>query len=98
MTEAVSCVALCEAGHLLIIMYYIYITKSEKDGSYYTGLTEDLKRRLEEHNSGLSEYCSAKRPYKLLWYCAFKNKNKALSFEKYLKQGSGFAFARKRLV
>jgi len=79
-------------------MYYTYIIQSKKDMSYYVGVTEDLKTRLQEHNRGDVRYTSSKIPYKISWYGVFKEKNKALAFEKYLKQGSGFAFARKRLV
>jgi len=79
-------------------MHYVYILQSLKDGSYYTGSTDDIQKRLSEHNSGSSTYSSTKRPYQLIWYCAFQEKIKALAFEKYLKQGSGFAFARKHLV
>ncbi|MHB0978040.1 MAG: GIY-YIG nuclease family protein [Minisyncoccota bacterium] len=79
-------------------MYKVYILRSSKDGSHYTGVTEDLTKRLEEHNAGNSKYSSSKAPYNLVWYCVFKDKIKALDFEKYLKHGSGHAFARKRLV
>lgn len=79
-------------------MYKVYILKSLRDNSLYTGVTEDLIERLKAHNSGTSKYSSTKRPFKIAWYCAFKNKTKALQFEKYLKQGSGFAFARKHLI
>jgi putative endonuclease len=79
-------------------MYYTYIIQSKKDFSYYAGVTEDLKARLQEHNRGNARYTSSKIPYEVAWYCAFKDKKKAFDFEKYLKQGSGFAFARKRLV
>ena len=79
-------------------MFYVYIIKSKKDNSFYKGFTEDLKNRLNEHNNGKAKYTSTKGEYDLVWYCAFQNKNKAIDFEKYLKQGSGFAFARKRLV
>ncbi|OGE89867.1 MAG: hypothetical protein A2722_04555 [Candidatus Doudnabacteria bacterium RIFCSPHIGHO2_01_FULL_50_11] len=79
-------------------MYYIYILQSEKDQSYYTGFTEDLKLRLKDHNTHGNKYSSTKTPYHIVWYCAFSQKKKALGFEKYLKQGSGHAFARKRLV
>jgi len=79
-------------------MFYVYILQSKKDNSFYTGFTEDLKERLEKHNTGTVKYSSTKAPFNLIWYCAFKDKTKALSFEKYLKIGSGFAFARKRLV
>ncbi len=79
-------------------MFYVYILQSQKDRSFYTGVSENLKQRIKEHNWHLSRYSKSKTPFELVWFCAFKNKNKALNFEKYLKQGSGFAFARKRLV
>lgn len=79
-------------------MYYVYILKSLKDASYYIGMTEDLELRVQEHNRGDAKFTSSKIPYERVWHCAFKNKKRALDFEKYLKQGSGFAFARKRLV
>jgi putative endonuclease len=76
--------------------YFVYILQSIKDKSYYTGYTTDLQKRLGEHNGGVVPYTSSKRPFKLIWYCSFENKIKALQFEKYLKSGSGHAFARKR--
>ena len=79
-------------------MYYVYILKSLKDESLYFGSTENLKKRLNEHNTGKSIYSTTKKPYKLIWYCAFQNKTQALIFEKYLKHGSGHAFAKKHLV
>ena len=80
-------------------MYYVYILESLKDRSRYVGTTTDLKERLTAHNSaGGNKYSSSKKPFKLIWYCAFHNKKKAYDFEKYLKSGSGFAFARKRFV
>ncbi|MDP3874942.1 MAG: GIY-YIG nuclease family protein [bacterium] len=79
-------------------MFKVYILQSLKDNSFYTGLTENLLQRLKDHNSGSSSYFNTKRPYKLVWYCVFKDKPKAIQFEKYLKNGSGFAFVRKHLV
>ncbi len=79
-------------------MFYVYILQSQKDKSYYTGTTENLKQRIKQHDQHLAEYSKSKAPFELVWFCAFKDKKKALDFEKYLKQGSGFAFARKRLV
>ena len=79
-------------------MYYVYILQSLKDKSYYTGYTADLKKQFRKHNEGGQKYSSQKRPYILIWYCAFISKAKAAAFERYLKQGSGFAFARKHLV
>lgn len=79
-------------------MYYTYIIQSEKDLSYYVGSTSDLIKRLEDHNRGQTKYTSSKTPFKIVWYCAFSQKKKSLDFEKYLKHGSGFAFARKRFI
>jgi len=79
-------------------MYFVYILKSKKDGSLYKGMTENLEQRLNDHNFGSGKYSSTKRPYELHWYCAFKDKSKALKFEKYLKHGSGHAFTKKHLI
>ncbi len=79
-------------------MHYTYILQSLKDGSFYTGSTHDPKGRVQKHNNGEVIYTAKKKPWKLVWYCAFPNKKQAVDFEIYLKQGSGFAFARKHLV
>ncbi len=47
-------------------MYYIYIIQSKKDKSYYTGITEDLRIRIQEHNRGKVRYTSSKIPYELV--------------------------------
>ncbi len=95
-SEEVSCEALAKQDFFQ--MYYVYILQSKVDKSFYTGFTEDLKQRIRNHNAVGQNYSSKKAPLRLSWYCVFKNKQKALQFEKYLKSGSGFAFARKRLV
>ena len=81
-----------------LAMHYVYILKSEKDNSLYFGSTENIKNRIKEHDRGESKYSKTKLPYKLIWFCAFPNKTKALVFEKYLKHGSGHAFAKKHLI
>lgn len=79
-------------------MYYTYILYSSKSNKLYFGYTEDLQKRLNEHNSGSSFATKPYVPWKLAWYCAFVNKKEAKDFELYLKSGSGKAFAYKRLV
>jgi putative endonuclease len=78
--------------------YYVYIIKSDKTGKTYTGFTENLNERINQHNAGISKYTKDKGPWQLIWFAAFNDKEKALTFEKYLKSGSGYAFARKRLI
>ena len=79
-------------------MYYIYILQSQKDESFYTGTTGNLKERLKDHKWHNVKTTKSKAPYKLVWYCVFTEKQKAYDFEKYLKSGSGFAFRNKHLV
>lgn len=79
-------------------MHYVYLIESTAAPTHrYTGATRDLKRRLQEHNAGKSPHTSKFRPWRLVTYVAFSDHAKAESFERYLKSGSGHAFANKRL-
>jgi putative endonuclease len=79
-------------------MKYVYILQSELDlNRYYTGLTDNLDRRLEEHNSGKSIHTNKFKPWKIKTYIAFSDHKKAEEFEAFLKTGNGRAFLKKRL-
>jgi putative endonuclease len=79
-------------------MRYVYLLQSEAVvGQRYVGATADLKQRLAEHNAGKSPHRSKYAPWQLVTYIAFSDERKAEAFERYLKSGSGHAFARKRL-
>jgi putative endonuclease len=78
-------------------MWFVYILKCA-DNSYYTGCTSDLDDRLRRHNKGENTYTKERLPVMLIYYSTFINKYKAYAFEKYLKSGSGKAFAQKRLI
>ncbi len=78
-------------------MFYVYLIKSEKfPEQRYIGLTDDLKKRLNDHNTGASFHTSKYAPWKLINYFAFATRTGAAEFEQYLKTGSGQAFANKR--
>jgi predicted GIY-YIG superfamily endonuclease len=79
-------------------MFYTYIIWSSKSEIFYVGYTEDLKKRLAEHDQGLSKATAPHRTWKLVHYSAFDNQKRAKDFELYLKSGSGKAFLYKRLV
>ncbi|MEE8131908.1 MAG: GIY-YIG nuclease family protein [Candidatus Paceibacterota bacterium] len=79
-------------------MHYTYILYSSKSKNFYFGYTEDLKKRLHEHNNGLSKATAPHKPWKLVFYAAFDTIKKAKDFELYLKTGSGKSFAYKRLL
>lgn len=79
-------------------MHYVYLLESLSDPTQrYIGVTFDLRVRLAEHNSGKSGHTSKYLPWRLVTYVAFSDRPKAEAFERYLKSGSGHAFARKRL-
>jgi putative endonuclease len=87
-----------DGAHKIVqIMEYVYLLKCS-DGTYYTGHTANLDERLKRHNKGENIYTKPRRPVALVTYLAFSDKYKAIAFEKYLKSGSGKAFAQKRLV
>jgi len=79
-------------------MKYVYLLQSlSYPAQRYIGLTSDLGKRLAAHNAGQSPHTTKFRPWTLVGYLAFKDGSKAAAFEKYLKSGSGRAFAEKRL-
>lgn len=70
-------------------MYYTYVLKSVKDKRLYIGYTSDLKKRLEEHNSGKVQSTKDRTPLKLIYYEACISSEKAIKREKQLKTGFG---------
>jgi putative endonuclease len=77
---------------------YVYLIESVSDPvRRYVGLTADLRQRMDEHNSGKSLHTAKYRPWRVITYVAFSDRSKAEAFERYLKSGSGHAFARKHL-
>lgn len=80
-------------------MQIVYIlTSCQHPERYYIGITNDLERRLKEHNAGDSIYSKRYAPWQLETHITFRSKQRAEDFEKYLKSGSGFAFIKRRLL
>ncbi len=77
--------------------YYVYVLRSKKTDQWYTGYTEDLRKRFKEHNDGKSTYTKKRGPYELIYYESYKNKDDARSRELQIKSGTGKAYLRKRL-
>lgn len=77
-------------------MYYTYILRNLITSRYYIGYSPNLKNRLTKHRTGKVLSTKSSLNYELEWYCAFKTRDQALEFEKYLKTGSGIAFMKKR--
>ncbi len=79
-------------------MYYVYLLRSDSHPAQrYIGFTTNLKTRLAQHNSRGSPHTSKFAPWSLIAYFAFRVEATALAFEKYLKSGSGRAFAERHI-
>ena len=78
-------------------MWTVYIVKCI-DGSTYTGCTSNLEERLKRHAKGQVKYTSTRLPIQVIITLSFHDKYKAYKFEKYLKSGSGRAFANRHLI
>lgn len=78
-------------------MFYTYVLKSQVDGKFYTGFTNNLKRRLSEHNKGLVSSTKRRIPFELVYYEACRNEKDAIVREKYLKTTYGHRYLKNRL-
>lgn len=79
------------------MFYYVYILHSLKDDKFYTGYTENLKLRFEEHKNGRVASTKNRKPLKLIYYEACLDKKDAMHREKYLKTYHGKMFVKNRL-
>ena len=67
-------------------MYEVYILQSEKNGRYYIGSTNDIERRLTEHNSGKTKSLQYLRPLKIVFQKAYSSQQLAVQMEQKLKK------------
>ena len=80
-----------------LTMFYTYVLQSEKSGKFYTGYTNDLRKRFKEHNEGKSTYTKGRGPFRLIYYEACFNQTDAKARELYLKGGRGKRYLKSRL-
>jgi predicted GIY-YIG superfamily endonuclease len=77
----------------------VYILRSTADASrHYVGITSNVAGRLEWHNHGPSGNTVTGRPWALVVSIEFPTQREAVRFEKYLKSGSGRAFAKRHFA
>ncbi len=104
-----TCVKTSVCRHLLLepaniynnswkIMWYVYCLENESEDYLYVGSTSDLRRRLNQHNAGLSPATKPYIPLSVVAYIAVTSESKARRLEKYLKSGSGKAILKKRIL
>jgi len=80
-----------------MMFFYTYVLLSFKDNEYYIGYTNDLKRRIEEHNVGKNFSTKSRMPLKLIYFEACLNEDDAKQREKYFKSTIGRRYLSKRL-
>jgi len=80
-------------------MYHVYIIKSlNYPKQIYIGFTKDIESRILEHNNGRVPHTSKFMPWEIVTFSTFRNKEKAVNFEQFLKRGSGRAFLKKHFL
>jgi putative endonuclease len=78
-------------------MWSVYLLHSKIDGSWYTGVTINLRKRIFIHNSKKNKSTKSKAPWGLIYYEACTNRKDAYAREKYLKSGMGKRYLKNRL-
>jgi len=73
-------------------MFYVYLLQSKLDKSYYIGQTNNLEKRLFDHNEGLSKYTSRKRPWEIVYFEKFETRTEAIKRERFLKHQRNSSF------
>ena len=75
---------------------YVYMLQSiDPHGHWYVGMTENLSERLKAHNARRVPHTSKFGSWRIEIAVAFRDKTKAVAFEKYLKSQSARAFAKR---
>jgi predicted GIY-YIG superfamily endonuclease len=80
------------------LSWFVYVLKSSFRDWFYVGFTQDLARRMREHDAGRVHSTKAYRPLILVAYIALPTERKARELEKYFKTGSGKAILKKRIL
>lgn len=78
-------------------MYYTYVLLSKKDKRWYTGCTNDLRKRFKEHNQDKNFSTKGRGPFVIIYCEMCINKNDAYAREKYLKTGMGKRYLKNRM-
>lgn len=78
-------------------LFYTYVLKCEKTKTFYAGTTNNLERRIEEHDKGLVYYTKNRLPITLVYFEACLDKNDAYRRERYLKTGMGKRYLKNRM-
>lgn len=78
-------------------MYFVYVLKSLRDKQYYYGQTQDIERRLDNHNKGLVKSTKSRRPFILVYFEIVVTRKEALKKERFFKSGIGRMYLKTKI-
>jgi putative endonuclease len=78
------------------LLFFAYILKSTRRGTYYYGSTEDLEKRLKRHNGGKVHSTKGKRPWILHYFEAFETRVEATRRERFFKSIEGYRYLKEK--
>jgi putative endonuclease len=78
--------------------FYAYVLRSLANGHLYKGSTENIEKRISEHNAGTVTYTSRYLPWELVYFEKFDSRTEAIAREKFLKSGQGRAWLKTKLL
>lgn len=76
---------------------FVYALYSATSNQIYVGISEDIARRIKEHNSGKSKFTKSYRPWTFFYSEEFENYSYAREREKHLKNSTGKTYLREKL-
>ncbi|NQT74941.1 MAG: GIY-YIG nuclease family protein [Candidatus Omnitrophica bacterium] len=81
-------------------MFYVYVLKSKKNDKLYTGHTEDLERRIMEHNTknDRTKFSCVNGPWELVFFETFGTRSEAMKYERFLKSGTGREYIKEKMA
>ncbi len=80
------------------MLYYTYILKSQSHGTYYYGSTENLDKRLQEHNKGKVRYTKGRLPWVLHYQEVFETRSEAYKREHFFKSIAGYQYLKEQKI
>ena len=79
-------------------MYYAYVLRSTNHDYYYKGHCQDLQKRLQQHNMGLTISIRPYLPFEIVYFETFATENEAIGREKYFKSAAGRRYLKTKLL
>ena len=77
-------------------MFFVYVIKSLSHKNRYVGSTDNIDKRIREHNLGKCRYTKGRIPWSLIFSETYSTRNEAMKRERFLKSGKGREWLNKK--